>query len=87
MKSGSWSVLWNSHIFEALPDEFHSILSFDQIEGIFIKFPEDVKIKGKANTFEYCIRVQGDSDSNSRLMISKLVEARFKFSCGKVHAL
>ena len=62
MMAESWSVQWNSHVFfEAFPDEFHNILSFNQIvKGIFIKFSEDVEIKGKANIFEYCIRVQGD---------------------------
>lgn len=55
-------MLWNSHIiFEALPYEFHSILSFDQtVEGICIKFSEDVNIKGKENAFKYCVKVQGD---------------------------
>lgn len=45
-------MLWNSHIFEAVPDECHNILSFDQIvEGIFIKFSEDVKIKRESKYF------------------------------------
>lgn len=55
-------MLWHSHVFfETLSDEFHSILSFNRIvEGIFIKFSEDLEIKGKENSFESCIRVQGD---------------------------
>lgn len=62
MMAESCSVQWNSHVcFEAFPDEFRNILSFNQIvEGIFIKFSEDIEMKGKANIFEYCIRVQGD---------------------------
>lgn len=82
MMVGSCSVLWNSHIFGALPDEFHNILSFDQIaEGIFFKFSENIKIKGKANTFGYCISVQGGICKNSnRLTMTKSVEARFRFS-------
>lgn len=54
---GCWTMLWNSQIFEALPDELHSILSFDQL-GIFIKFSEDIKLKGTVNSFTYFIRIQ-----------------------------
>lgn len=58
----SWNVLWNLHVFfEAFPDEFHGILSLNQrVEDIFIKVSEGIRIKRKANTFEYYIRVQGD---------------------------